>query len=155
MVRLKAVEFHGVCRLVVFQFHYGTIKSGIQIAMCGIWGFQFHYGTIKRQDRQNSLQGLLHFNSTMVRLKALRGCPHAVCRIGFQFHYGTIKRITRYVTEIHAFDNFNSTMVRLKGDMGRRVGRSGLFQFHYGTIKRQRKTCTAGCSRISIPLWYD
>ena len=57
--------------------------------------FQFHYGTIKRQ---LAVEDVLHtcyiFNSTMVRLKALRIREASRIRT-FQFHYGTIKREER------------------------------------------------------------
>ena len=53
--------------------------------------FQFHYGTIKR------------------RLE----CTHAPRHGKFQFHYGTIKSF-REKCERLGFNDFNSTMVRLK-----------------------------------------
>ena len=51
----------------------------------------------------------------------------------FQFHYGTIKRllqVIQYVLRLY----FNSTMVRLKADIGKNSNSP---------------------SDISIPLWYD
>ena len=50
MVRLKAGCKRRAKRIKQFQFHYGTIKSSLT-ALLGIY--------------------LLHFNSTMVRLKGL------------------------------------------------------------------------------------
>ena len=55
--------------------------------------FQFHYGTIKRNNRNNTRNFNLYFNSTMVRLKVLAASV-AASNLGFQFHYGTIKRFT-------------------------------------------------------------
>ena len=56
---------------ILFQFHYGTIKSCISVFQCF---------PLKE-----------HFNSTMVRLKEERTFRTG-CRSLFQFHYGTIKR---------------------------------------------------------------
>ena len=49
MVRLKVNVIHLPCRIALFQFHYGTIKSTAS-ANGTLEGttFQFHYGTIKR-----------------------------------------------------------------------------------------------------------
>ena len=57
--------------LCQFQFHYGTIKRNAYARY--IWEkhkFQFHYGTIKRKQTilYKNIE-LLHFNSTMGRLK--------------------------------------------------------------------------------------
>ena len=77
MVRLKGLQFRLLLhRPLIFQFHYGTIKSneakpGIQSAAL----FQFHYGTIK--------SWILH--------------PHIGRLPLFQFHYGTIKRASRRI----------------------------------------------------------
>ena len=73
----------------------------------------------------------------MVRLKVLaykyRGkLPE------FQFHYGTIKR-TYTEFSPYVIKDFNSTMVRLKGDKPNTIQIVFVsFQFHYGTIKRQQ-----------------
>ena len=99
----------------LFQFHYGTIKSLIRANISNILPrFQFHYGTIKSIDTRGypyveiafqfhygtikSFMKLyiyiiiiLHFNSTMVRLKAVHHPEYC----SFSFY-------------------FNSTMVRLK-----------------------------------------
>ena len=53
-----------------FQFHYGTIKSPIDVETSEqVMEFQFHYGTIKSGDYKVSTSKLYYFNSTMVRLK--------------------------------------------------------------------------------------
>ena len=39
--------FKDVCRTFEFQFHKGTIKTGISAAGQSIQRFQFHKGTIK------------------------------------------------------------------------------------------------------------
>ena len=52
MVRLKAVPKGCWLNLLIFQFHYGTIKSKQRFfheALAYI--FQFHYGTIKRKKK--------------------------------------------------------------------------------------------------------
>ena len=94
MVRLKDEKGYIFVTLTIkFQFHYGTIKRALQrwkeVALAA---FQFHYGTIKSAD---------HGDDTFTYLS-------------FQFHYGTIKR--KIQVHLHSVnDNFNSTMVRLKG----------------------------------------
>ena len=76
MVRLKADQVD--LRFAVtreFQFHYGTIKSALPLLDYITSGtFQFHYGTIKRvKANVKKCMRLPHFNSTMVRLKAVLG----------------------------------------------------------------------------------
>ena len=56
--------------------------------------FQFHYGTIKSVKRPKWDTVFAHFNSTMVRLKEVK-LLNANADIAFQFHYGTIKRAAR------------------------------------------------------------
>ena len=72
MVRLKVVSFGNFNTIqMVFQFHYGTIKSPKhQSRSPHLHIFQFHYGTIKSARRLT----FCHRNDK------------------FQFHYGTIKR---------------------------------------------------------------
>ena len=74
-----------------------------------------------------------YFNSTMVRLKAIKDEAVYVYLL-FQFHYGTIK----------------SNRPR------RPFSEYTVFQFHYGTIKSLHgcRECWLS-SVISIPLWYD
>ena len=92
MVRLKDCPLREQCkRFILFQFHYGTIKSDVRT-----------------------------FRIQSVHL--------------FQFHYGTIKSDHGDGTYSYLSDDFNSTMVRLKGS----------------AHKLQMTNCT-----ISIPLWYD
>ena len=49
MVRLKANRRRSFEFVLLFQFHYGTIKrsTGVLLLFSLIY-FQFHYGTIKR-----------------------------------------------------------------------------------------------------------
>ena len=55
---------------LVFQFHYGTIKSPASpLNSMKSFAFQFHYGTIKRTMRKHASAAGTNFNSTMVRLK--------------------------------------------------------------------------------------
>jgi len=98
---------------------------------------------------------IFHFNSTMVRLKANKKRHEAGGRNLFQFHYGSIKGYqlvsSAYSWQKFQFhygsikglfldvansikDNFNSTMVRLKGRL---------------------KFCHIHIFQISIPLWFD
>jgi len=74
MVRLKAMQLTGdELAIMRFQFHYGSVKRKAgKIANEEKSLFQFHYGSVKRLKvlRRALLQ--LHFNSTMVRLKASR-----------------------------------------------------------------------------------
>ena len=116
--------------------------------------FQFHYGTIKRRRATCLSFPTANFNSTMVRLKEPAAIPKAIHQ-RFQFHYGTIKslitpdevaNLSRFQfhygtikSEFHIYrgthiHNFNSTMVRLKGEVMK----------HH-----------ASSTSISIPLWYD
>ena len=134
MVRLKACELANWFLILIFQFHYGTIKS-LKPISC----FALKY----------------HFNSTMVRLKAHYTDSTATILTLFQFHYGTIKRVDawrltycqrkfqfhygtikrpRRDCGVDAWRYFNSTMVRLKEP-----------------IRCQHRAREG----ISIPLWYD
>ena len=89
----------------------------------------------------------------MVRLKeAIWGANNTFT--AFQFHYGTIKSVSAILPTQYG-DDFNSTMVRLKGLRNVSGRAATLFQFHYGTIKSQLKTGQRGQFVISIPLWYD
>ena len=70
MVRLKVHVYMYTCKRLIFQFHYGTIKSAqMSNEFNAAQLFQFHYGTIK--SRHTSLFRFQH--------------------LLFQFHYGTIK----------------------------------------------------------------
>ena len=71
MVRLKENPVYtSAVTAGVFQFHYGTIKSGkLGEAVYYRAGFQFHYGTIKSQPAAARSSSCCYFNSTMVRLK--------------------------------------------------------------------------------------
>ena len=56
--------------VVEFQFHYGTIKSGVfYVSPAPQELFQFHYGTIKSAGEYILSDVNWYFNSTMVRLK--------------------------------------------------------------------------------------
>ena len=51
---------------------------------------------------------------------------------------------------------FNSTLVRLKDDEGKRVLYYMRFQFHVGTIKRNKwPLMPLEICKVSIPRWYD
>ena len=116
MVRLKERQLHVLSRNILFQFHYGTIKSVLRFSSIRfVLLFQFHYGTIKSQHQIEINRTFQSFNSTMVRLKVSYSSIHYSFHM-FQFHYGTIKR--------------------QKGAFTIRI--PALFQFHYGTIKRKQ-----------------
>ena len=91
----------------------------------------------------------------MVRLKE-QAIIHKFFNILFQFHYGTIKSRSGWTISRY-FENFNSTMVRLKGlGVSASSPTNSKFQFHYGTIKSaSEKTLERPEKQISIPLWYD
>ena len=67
-----------------------------------------------------------------------------------------LKEVNQEAHLIHRED-FNSTMVRLKGHSIRMyIDGESIFQFHYGTIKRfSPERRNSGADTISIPLWYD
>ncbi len=80
---------------------------------------------------------LVHFNSSIVRLKdaEYKHEHNRVC--GFQFKYCTIKRENIAGNGSTAI-NFNSSIVRLKARESPSISAtSSLFQFKYCTIKSQ------------------
>ena len=137
MVRLKVLPVWWKYVLPGFQFHYGTIKRSRSsyYTACSA-SFQFHYGTIKRRMGANhkesphlfqfhygtikrkfgnwiSNNGMGHFNSTMVRLKARR--TDLFCWIGCYFNSTMVRLKEVFSSSTNTFSpNFNSTMVRLK-----------------------------------------
>ena len=74
MVRLKVVNVHGLpCLPFLFQFHYGTIKSGHPRTGISAAVVRFNSTMVRLKDNgywqlSDKIDG---FNSTMVRLKAL------------------------------------------------------------------------------------
>ncbi len=54
--------------------------------------FQFHHGTIGSSMTAQLKKVYMHFNSTMVRLKAGAGIAEQLQLFQFQFHHGTIGR---------------------------------------------------------------
>ena len=114
-------------------------------------------------------------NSSMVRLRDIfvdTADPESI----FQFQHGAIKRL--FPGLLHStLCHFNSSMVRLRGDLHR--ARDALpehfnssmvrlrvvnifrdtavreFQFQHGTIKRKVHPAGKSESEISIPAWYD
>ena len=69
---------------------------------------------LKDHTEHGYLQRERYFNSTMVRLKDTERRERRPSVTSFQFHYGTIKSKHGHHESL-CFDNFNSTMVRLKG----------------------------------------
>ena len=110
MVRLKVSLSSANSSAILFQFHYGTIKSGIKdkLRFASI-KFQFHYGTIKRSTSARLSNNILYFNSTMVRLKDTNRFNAMRTAFSFQFHYGTIKRLTLEKISVLIFKNLANT----------------------------------------------
>ncbi len=71
---------------------------------------------LKEKDAVRVRTEIMHFNSTMVRLKGLTNL-NGLGKVLFQFHYGSVKSV-EVRDLIIDFENFNSTMVRLKGCRG-------------------------------------
>ena len=94
MVRLKVTVYNDERKAQIrFQFHNGSIKSGVGLSSFQRWcTFQFHNGSIK----SSVAYSLYHADEP------------------FQFHNGSIKSGT-HLRETGLDSRFNSTMVRLKG----------------------------------------
>ena len=95
--------------------------------------FQFHSGSIKRLYTADQGQGLLSFNSTVVRLKEANARHKHKNSTEFQFHSGSIKRIMIKCSKL-SYNSFNSTVVRLKAKIN-------------VDIKDAKD--------VSIPQWFD
>ena len=139
-----------------FQFLYGAIKSWPSSVIGGAAIlFQFLYGAIKRIETPQNTPDEIYFNSSMVRLKVMKGFNVPGIERTFQFLYGAIKSGTptsilsrkklfqflygaikrRYAKKARRWDiYFNSSMVRLKGILTTKKDING---------------------SISIPLWCD
>ena len=132
---------------------------------------------LKALSVKNRFRTFPYFNSTMVRLKVIYQQYKDFRQDIFQFHYGTIKSQCRgfYAP---CWDNFNSTMVRLKAaDFSRTLTRRFYFNSTMVRLKdgADGKQGIQGCDfnstmvrlkvpylvhpspilLISIPLWYD
>ena len=121
---------------------------------------------------------LIHFNSSMVRLKDMSIFIQISQSHKFQFLYGSIKRKIS-MSKFKQILNFNSSMVRLKGPADadesilmirfqflygsiksihyhRNPPSTNIFQFLYGSIKsRFISGKFPAIFVISIPLWFD
>ena len=88
---------NAVVSAVVFQFHYGTIKTQ-QYLFCYLHHpeFQFHYGTIKTLIYFAVPAVQARFNSTMVRLRQYGKTTIYLGNFMFQFDYGTIKSLHQF-----------------------------------------------------------
>ena len=97
---------------------------------------------------------LSYFNSTMVRLKDVRG--HFYCGIvyKFQFHYGSVKR-SLLISFVLIGLYFNSTMVRLKG-WSAIMNLTKILYFNSTMVRLKVHTLliSIGGIYISIPLWF-
>ena len=78
----------------VFQFHYGSIGSAIELIKNGAnFKFQFHYGSIGSCAIVACCIAFDNFNSTMVRLGESKISLLESKNLKFQFHYGSIGSI--------------------------------------------------------------
>ena len=98
----------------------------------------------------------LYFNSSMVRLKAVREILEYAVPTNFNSSMVRLKEICLnwfFTNEIH----FNSSMVRLKDDPTQSTKKkSATFQFLNGSIKRiESLSNNSGIHHISIPQWFD
>ena len=141
MVRLKCDEWEVYIHVWMFQFHYGSIKIILIVAIAAL---------------------IASFNSTMVRLKLQFCIIKSLLGVKFQFHYGSIKiagecvavgvdKLFQFhygsikIVDLDVFrldyQRFNSTMVRLKYWASTvSVSLYSSFQFHYGSIKMGSQT---------------
>ena len=77
---------------LIFQFHKGTIKTGLSTALAGEQSvFQFHKGTIKTQELSSMYSTHANFNSIKVQLRPKGSSRSRLQSFQFQFHKGTIK----------------------------------------------------------------
>ena len=75
-----------------FQFHKGTIRTAIGLAISAIATlFQFHKGTIRTVRWHLTKDCLAYFNSIKVRLELIGSSSGYVGYNEFQFHKGTIR----------------------------------------------------------------
>ena len=93
VVRLKASESKKTTAMTyMFQFHSGSIKSTQNNRNQGHNPrFQFHSGSIKSKMVLHINQQASSFNSTVVRLKAIKQATIYSSAKRFQFHSGSIK----------------------------------------------------------------
>ncbi len=117
-----------------FQFHYGTIEGhGFFSFKCNLLHFNSTMVRLRADIENGTILDYINFNSTMVRLRVAEAGEGDFEYLDFN---STMVRLRVYRPEllIDTISHFNSTMVRLRVP-GRRTVR-----------KRQQ---------ISIPLWYD
>ena len=137
MVRLKVIMCVYHALPILFQFHYGTIKSLrlIVLLKCLLY-FNSTMVRLKETSAQQALQTMRNFNSTMVRLKGRNTTIYSSNKCYFNSTMVRLKdqeRLDRMSLQAY----FNSTMVRLKESKLIQMEKKVLFQFHYGTIKRK------------------
>ncbi len=161
-----------------FQFQYGAIeggcrslktrrwsisipvwcdwRSGIETSLYVLSTFQFQYGAIEGEHERHKRVELVHFNSSMVRLKVAKSvfvkqstlisipvwCDwrHLIelfyNSIPSNFNSSMVRLKAGVVAGVlRACPNFNSSMVRLKAPPSLHVNEVTLFQFQYGAIE--------------------
>ena len=138
MVRLKDSIWHFSCGIIVFQFHYGTIKRMPPWLVVHPRA-NFNSTMVRLKDCFKNRSGLrpFYFNSTMVRLKV--PCRCWIMWLVVYFNSTMVRlKVCCSLLRSFALSYFNSTMVRLKVN-GCKSGDTIYirFQFHYGTIKRK------------------
>ena len=117
--------------------------------------FQFLYGTIKRNPPLPVALPSIHFNSSMVQLKAYLSLVALNVRGNFN---SSMVQLKDYDPQQHriCFPNFNSSMVQLKASFPPTSPvQAHSFQFLYGTIKSRYLHTIIRMLIISIPLWYN
>jgi len=143
----------------LFQFHSGSIQTGLTGAMAFFVStmFQFHSGSIQTRgegtaesrgacvsiplwfDSNNErvqavAEETASFNSTLVRFKPAKGIQATRELLRFNSTLVRFKQ-SEQVVETSSMSGFNSTLVRFKPGSGR--------------------YCDRDVSRVSIPLWFD
>ncbi len=114
MVRLKeafTVKFNKC--LQNFNSTMVRLKVVALVAAIPVVVFQFHYGSVKRKSASTNVKNTENFNSTMVRLKVSTRMQNLKQSGYFNSTMVRLKDCGSYWKGLRKI-NFNSTMVRLK-----------------------------------------
>jgi len=124
------------CMFSSFQFHSGSIQTGVAIfaSMSFTKSFQFHSGSIQTLRHRALYQFLLLFQFHSGSIQTWQAAGYLPRVFQFQFHSGSIQTCHVF-NKVFEFLCFNSTLVRFKH----------VALARYRTIRR----------RVSIPLWFD
>ena len=181
--------------LQMFQFQYGaigsrqpnTLMNSFTFVSIPVWcdweslpfsmlqhrhRFQFQYGAIGRSMLTDATDGVVSFNSSMVRLGVI-ACLTITFIWLFQFQYGAIgspkcqaipARDFRFNSSMVRLGDgkpvvqrlnekrFNSSMVRLGGNMNQTFSLTTKFQFQYGAIGSTSSRCL---NPVVIPFQFQ